>query len=179
VSRAFVLLARDDVDAAVTDVQVAMPLARLASDPQNLVPALSGSARVLLEAEKLEEARVVAEETLAHEPVGHAAELAWVADALELTDRVSAWLQPRLHTWWKDAAEAVLRRDFGAAADLYHEIGDGADEARARLHAAERLVVGGDRAEAERQLELSLGFWRSVGATRYARQAEAVLAAAT
>ena len=179
VSRAFVLLARDDVDAAVNDVHAALPPARLASDPQNLVPALSGAARVLAGAGKLDEARTVANETLAHEVVGHAAELAWIADELALTAEVEAWLRPSLHTRWKDAAEAVLRHEFGAAAELYAEIGDSADEARARVHAAEQLVAGGRRAEADRQLELSIGFWRSVGATRYVRQAEALLAAAS
>jgi class 3 adenylate cyclase/tetratricopeptide (TPR) repeat protein len=179
VSRAFVLLARDDLAAAVSDVQAALPRARLASDPQNLVPALSGSARILLEAGKLDEARVVAEETLAHDPVGHAAELAWVADELALTADVSAWLHPSPQTNWKEAAEAVLRRDFGAAADLYLKIGDRPDEARARLHAAEQLVAGGHREEAERQLELSLGFWRSVEATRYVRRAATFVAAAS
>ena len=179
VSRAFVLLARDDVDAAVTDVQAALPPGRLASDPQNLVPTLSGSARILVEAGKREEARALAEETLAHEVVGHAAELAWIADELALTAEVEAWLQPSLDTRWKTAAEAVLRHDFGAAAELYAEIGDRADEARARLYAAEQLVAAGSRTEADRQLELSLGFWRSVGATRYVRQAEALMVAAS
>ena len=174
VSRAFVLLARDDVASAVRDVQAALPRARAASDPQNLVPALSGSARVLVEAGKLEEARTVAEETLAQEPVGHAAELAWVADELALTADVSAWLQPSLGTRWKDAAEAVLRRDFSAAAELYHEIGDRPDEARARVRDAEGLVAEGRRAQADEQLQKALVFYRTVGATRYIRRAEAL-----
>ena len=52
------------------------------------------------------------------------------------------------------------------------------DEASARLCAAEALVREGRRAEADTELNLALAFWRSVGATAYVREAEALLAAA-
>jgi len=39
------------------------------------------------------------------------------------------------------------------------------------------LVRDGRRAEADEQLQRALGFYRSVGATRYVREAEALLAA--
>jgi hypothetical protein len=51
------------------------------------------------------------------------------------------------------------------------------DEAQARLRAAEQLVATGRRAEADVQLQKSRAFWLSVGATRYIRQCEALLAA--
>jgi hypothetical protein len=50
-------------------------------------------------------------------------------------------------------------------------------EAFYRLRAAEQLVVEGRRAEADDQLGPALGFYRSVGATRYVREGEALLAA--
>jgi len=50
--------------------------------------------------------------------------------------------------------------------------------ADARLQAAKKLAEQGRGAEANVQFEEALGFYRSVGATRYIRQAEALLAAA-
>jgi hypothetical protein len=46
-----------------------------------------------------------------------------------------------------------------------------------RLCAAEQLVAEGRRAEADEQLAQALAFYRSVGATRHVREAEALLAA--
>jgi hypothetical protein len=69
-----------------------------------------------------------------------------------------------------------LRRDFGAAAALFDRIGTRPEAARARLEAAKQLAAEGRRAEADEQLQRSLTFWRSVGATRYLREGEALLA---
>jgi class 3 adenylate cyclase/tetratricopeptide (TPR) repeat protein len=179
VSRAFVRIAHDDVDGAVDDVRAALPRARQAYDPQNLVPALAGSTRLLVEAGRLEEARTVARETLAREPVGHAAELAWVADELDLMPESRSWLQRGRHTRWADAASAILGNDFLAAADIYQAIGDLPDEARARSRAAGQLALEGRRADADEQIRRALAFWRSVGATRYIRECEALLADAS
>jgi hypothetical protein len=49
--------------------------------------------------------------------------------------------------------------------------------ALARLRAAEEFVKAGRRAEADDQLRRALGFFRSVGATRFVREGEALLAA--
>ena len=46
-----------------------------------------------------------------------------------------------------------------------------------RLRAAESLVAQGRRAEADVQLQKALAFYRSVGATRFIREGEALLAA--
>jgi hypothetical protein len=46
------------------------------------------------------------------------------------------------------------------------------------LRAAEALVREGRRSEADDELKRSLAFWRSVGATAYVREGEALLAAA-
>jgi hypothetical protein len=45
------------------------------------------------------------------------------------------------------------------------------------MHAAAQLVAEGRRAEADEQLRRALAFYRSVGATRYVREGEALLAA--
>jgi class 3 adenylate cyclase len=92
---------------------------------------------------------------------------------------LNAFAAAGVQTRWTSAALAALRGDFAAAAELFDEIGDREWEALARLCAAEQLVAEGRRAEADDQLRRSLAFWRSVGATRYVRQGEALLAAAS
>jgi hypothetical protein len=57
---------------------------------------------------------------------------------------------------------------------MYRRIGSRVDEALARLRAAELLGRG---SEADVQLQKALAFWRSVGATRYIREGETLLAA--
>jgi hypothetical protein len=49
-------------------------------------------------------------------------------------------------------------------------------EARTRLIAAEELAAQGRRAESERHLAEALAFYRSVGATRWIRRGEVLLA---
>jgi hypothetical protein len=50
------------------------------------------------------------------------------------------------------------------------------DEAYARLRAAETLAAAGRRDEGGEELERALEFYRRVGAVRYLREAEALLA---
>jgi hypothetical protein len=57
--------------------------------------------------------------------------------------------------------------DFAGAAEVLHGTGSKPDEAEARLHAG-----------TEEQLEQALEFYRSVGATRFIREGEALLASA-
>ena len=49
-------------------------------------------------------------------------------------------------------------------------------QAEARLRAAERLVGEGRRAEGDEQVDRALAFYRSVGATYFVRECEALLA---
>jgi hypothetical protein len=83
-----------------------------------------------------------------------------------------------ISTPWRRAASAFLAADFGTAAEVYASIGALPEEAYARLRSAEALVGRGRRAEADAELQKSLGFWRSVGATAYVREGEALLAVA-
>ena len=82
-------------------------------------------------------------------------------------------------TPWRTAAASYVSGDYSAAADVYAEIGALPEEAYARLRAAEALVGEGRRAEADAELKRSLAFWRSVGATAYVREGEALLAEAS
>jgi tetratricopeptide (TPR) repeat protein len=178
--RARLRLARDDVIGAADDVAKSIPAAQRAGDPQAVNPTLAAAARLYLELEQLEEARAAAREALdtathTYAPV----DLAWIALELGIEKELSEQLAQVPHTRWHDAIRAYLASDFVAGADILSQIGDAVEEAFARLRAAEQFVAAGRRAEADEQLQRSLAFWRSVGATRYVRQGEALLAAAS
>jgi tetratricopeptide (TPR) repeat protein len=177
--RAGVRLARDDVEGALDDIRKVMTLARDAGDPQQRIPWLAGSTRVLVEAERPEEARALAQEALASSSGAFVSwasiDLALVAEEVGCSGVLSEQLDRGPQTRWAEAAVASLRGDFVRAADVLDQIGDAELEALARLRAARRLGAEGRRSEADEQLRRSLAFWRSVRATRNIRQAEAVL----
>jgi len=96
--------------------------------------------------------------------------LCWIAEHLGRRERFLAALGSQAFgTLWRDAGRAVALEDFGRAAELFAHIGSLPDEAHARLRAGQ----AGDR----EQLQRALAFYRSVGATRYVREGEALLAA--
>ena len=70
-----------------------------------------------------------------------------------------------------------FRPDPKQPADICGGMGAATQEARVRLWLAETLVEQNRRGEADVELQRALAFYRSVGATRYIRQAEGLLAA--
>jgi len=176
--RANARLARGDAAGALDDVRKALGPARAAGDPQALVPTFVGAARLYVEAGRTDDARELAREALAEAPLSYAlTDLAWVAAELDCEEELAERLERvRPETKWTDGARALLQRDFVTAADVFYDIGVLNEEALARLRAAEQLVAEGRRAEADEQLQRSLAFWRSVGATRYIRKGEALFA---
>jgi hypothetical protein len=86
-------------------------------------------------------------------------------------------VQGRAELPWAVAAGAICAGDFRRAAEVLAGIGYRPGEAYARLRAARQLVEEGRRAEADAELQRSLAFWREVGAKRYVREGEALLAA--
>jgi class 3 adenylate cyclase/tetratricopeptide (TPR) repeat protein len=106
----------------------------------------------------------------------------FVVVAVDL-DRTEAFLQAIAalgkQTPWIEAAQAYAEGDFSAAAATYGRIGSRPDAAYAHLRAAHALVEQGRGPEADAPLREALGFYRSVGATRYVREGEALLAAAS
>jgi hypothetical protein len=176
--RARARLSRDDVQGALTDLAKTMEPARAAGDPQALVTALVLAARLFVEAGQVDKGTALAHEALAGDPVFWAiSDLAWVARLLDIAAEFGEWIQRTpIETKWHEAARALLERDFRSAADVFADIGALDDEALARLRAAEQLVADGSRAAADEQLQRSLAFWRSVRATRYIREGEALLA---
>ncbi|MDQ3669415.1 MAG: AAA family ATPase [Actinomycetota bacterium] len=177
--RAHARFARDDAKGALGDVPRVLRAARNAGDPQVLVPALVSAARLYVEAERVAEAKELAREALATSPITSLwlVGLASIADELKCAAKLrQIFEEEAAPTKWTEAARAELRGDFASAAAVYDEMGVLYSEALARLRAAEQLVAEGRRAEADEQLQCSLAFWRSVGATRYIREGEALLA---
>jgi tetratricopeptide (TPR) repeat protein len=186
ISRGWIRAARGDDAGAADDAARALELARPIGDPQVSVTAVLGVTFVSMTIGNEARARQLFDESLAL--LGELGQLGWAATELGWLARV-AWKLGRsdeflaavkdepLQTPWLLAARAIAEGDFVRAADIYAEIGDTPAEAFSRLGAAEALLAEGRRAEADEQLRPALAFFRSVRASRYVREGEALLAA--
>jgi tetratricopeptide (TPR) repeat protein len=183
--RGLIRLARGDDEGAESDAEQTVELARPVGDPQAVNPDLGMAAAIFLS---------VGNETRAGETLTEAIEslrrlrhlgfavmepyLGWVAVSLGREAELLAELEREsFESPWLRVALAAAARDFRAAADVFDGVGIVAHEAFYRLRAAEQFVADGRRAEADEQLRPALAFYRSVGATRYVREGEALLAA--
>jgi tetratricopeptide (TPR) repeat protein len=183
--RARILLGRGDTASALDEMRKGLGKARQSKDPQNLHPALALCARVAHAAGRSDEAEPLIAELLESWAEGEVlfsaswtTDLACALSALGRGDEfVEAFRGARIQTRWLDAAAAYAAGDPAKAADTYAEMGSLPDEAFARLQAAQALLSDGRRADADAQLGRALAFHRSVGATRYVREGEALAAA--
>jgi tetratricopeptide (TPR) repeat protein len=183
--RARIRLGRDDIRGATADSERALALARLVKDPQALFPVMADCAYVLHDSGEIQRAAELVDEFLveaaARAGVGFGGGitamhvLAWTAWALGRGEEFLTVL-PASQVAWVRAAAAFASGDVGLAADICTQIGSATEEAYDRMWLAEALVQQDRRAEAEVQLQRALAFYRSVGATRYLRQAEELLA---
>jgi predicted ATPase len=168
-TRALIRLARGDTSGALADSERSLELGRSVADLQVLGPALSIRARVLVGAGELEAAGELLDEleatSFASRSAG-TADFAFAAVASGRSPGVFAAAREILTTPWIEAGDAVCRGDFGHAAGLYAAMGSLPDEASARLFSGEQA-----------QVRRALDFYRSVGATRWTREAESLLAA--
>jgi hypothetical protein len=101
----------------------------------------------------------------------------YVADQLGRLDDLADAMRDTPSSRWVEAARLYVARDPAAAADVLADMGALTDEAMARLRAAELLGAAGERSRAEIQRAAAAAFFRRVGATRYLREAEQLLAA--
>ena len=172
-TRALIRLARDHLREARADAERAVTVAALSQDPQVLAPSLCARASVRLQlgsaAETLAdfEKLLALGDSLAGGLNSDAALPSFTWLALDLgraadAEQVISCCRSRR---WAEVGKAILAGDAPAAADLLGEIGHRPEQAYARLRA------GGH------QLDQALAFYRSVGATRYIREAESQLAA--
>jgi class 3 adenylate cyclase/tetratricopeptide (TPR) repeat protein len=182
--RARIRLGRGDLKGALADTARAVAVARDAGDPQAVYPSLVGGAWALMAAGREAEARRLAEEFF--ERASGDEHIAFGGDA-EVVDTMARLLGPeRLRELLArsaggnphvDAAECFLAADFVAAAEIYERLESRPAAAFCRLEAARAAAAAGRPAEANDQLGQALAFYRSVGATRYIREGEALLAA--
>jgi predicted ATPase/class 3 adenylate cyclase len=180
--RALLRLARGDDEGALVDVDRALGLGRAAADPQAYLPVLTDGLRVLVELGRLEEAQALADELVRALADGRGEPwmvigAAWVADEVGLADALKRFVE-NVASRHSDAAD-ILDGNFEDLAELSDREGRKTTAARAHLRAAAQLVAEGRRAEADVHLNKALAFYRSVGAKRYVREAEALLAAAS
>jgi class 3 adenylate cyclase/tetratricopeptide (TPR) repeat protein len=179
-ARACIRLARGEVEAALEDQAEALASARLSRDPQSLYPTLATSAYVLADAGRVAESRQLFDELVsagADALTYGATDIIWTADLLDRREELRTAFPTSIETPQFRAARAELDKEFVQAAAIFDSMGAAHSAALARLRAAEALVKAGRRAEADEQLGQALVFFRSVGATRYVRHGEALLAA--
>jgi tetratricopeptide (TPR) repeat protein len=176
--------ARGDDSGAIEDADYYLDLARAHGTVEALSWALSSRARLAGEFSDVALAQRLTDELLAlgvsdlglfalyqvllvSERIGRRAEL---AARLESASADSLWLRACRH---------LVGESFLEAADVFAEMEHPVHEAQARLLAAEALVERRDSRGADEQLNHALTIFRSVRATRYVREAEALLAAAS
>jgi hypothetical protein len=176
-------LARGDVQAALADQRESLTSARQAKDPQALYPALAVSAYVLAAAGRADEAQPILSELFATDAVDlrnlyeSSTDFVLAAEMLGQRMQASRWLGTEVDSPWFVVARALADQEFVAAAESLDSMGAARSAALARLRAAQELAGAGRRAEADEQLRHALRFFRSVGAARFIRDAEALLAA--
>jgi class 3 adenylate cyclase len=180
--RSYVRLARGDYEGARQDIDASMSQSQSIRDPQALFPALAEHALIHAAMGDTEDstAAVLEFERSRAEPEAGTwivtlafalLELGREADLAALADQLSA------PTPWQKASLEMAGGNLVAAAEILEATGAATFEAYARLRAAGRLATEGRHAEASAQLASALSFYRAVGATRYVREGEALLAA--
>jgi tetratricopeptide (TPR) repeat protein len=181
--RAYIRLGRDDVDGAMADTQRAIELVRSVKDPQEFFLTISQGAQVFFECGDRVRAGALASEFLDElTPMKMSGamdalpNLAFVLLALGRSREFDAVPPPVFDNPWMESASAVAAGDLGHAADVFAEMGAVSSEARARLLLAAALLQQRRRSEADVELQHALTFYRSVGATRYIREGEALRA---
>ena len=171
--RGTIRVARGDIEAGLGDTQGGLNEAEAIRDPQVLYPALSQHAAALALSGRLDEAARVAEKLLEewrgasrYTAGDWIAPLASTLSSLGQGEKFLDAARSHVHTRWLEAAELVASREWSAAAEIYAAMGTLPAEADARL-----------RSGRESEIRQALQFYRSVGATRYIEEGEALLAA--
>jgi class 3 adenylate cyclase len=176
--RARMRYARGDVEGAFEEAELGATAARQAADPQALA-SIELSFPMLISEGRIEEANRLLDELYA---AVYADYFNYALDgALAMADlgrggamRTALDRSP-LGKPWRLVVDALVQGDYVMAADRYSDLGARTYEADSRFRAAKRLLGLGRHTVATEQLSRALAFYRSVGATRYIREGEALL----
>jgi tetratricopeptide (TPR) repeat protein len=183
--RSAVLLARGRAKEALSEGRLATERARPVRDPQTINPTLAYQAQAALAVGERAAAGSLADELVeAWKTTGirQPSELAvapWVFRGLGRSAELLIALDQHAigDTPWHDAARLIATGELAGAADVFAGIGTVPDEAYARLRAAEAFVEAGDRAGADRQLNVALPVFAQLRATAWTTEGQALLAA--
>jgi len=184
--RGSIRLARDDTEGAVADAERALELALVVRQPDRIFQSLAFAVRAFAASGALERAREQAADfdfralgPRRLPPPWSYIHFCWTAAEVGYAEELDRLLaREQRQSEWVVAGHALLRCDYAEAAERFAQMATRPHEAYARLRSAEKLVTEGLRVEAYAQLEKALAFFRPVGATRYVREAEALLPAA-
>jgi class 3 adenylate cyclase len=183
--RAELRLARGDAAGAIADANAALVAGRAVEEVQAVCFVLSLGAHVLSLASERERAVLLVRELLDSLRRGVTMQFAVVnlpmlasaAIRMEIGAELADAIANHPESPWTAAVHAYVAGDLLAAAEILTRAGSKPDAAEARLLAAEHLVAEGRQAEADEPLRQALEFYRSVGATHYVRECEALLVA--
>ena len=173
--RGTIRAARGEDGAAAEDAARSLEVARPVGDPQLLGATLLRTAFIYMTIGDRERAAELFDESLEFNRglrdlgwvVVELHSLAYVAQRLGRGDEVLGIVKDeQLQTPWLFAARAIAVGDFARAAEIFGGMGDRSLESLYRLQSG-----------IEREVQRALEFYRGVGATRYIREGEALLAA--
>ena len=174
--RGLIRLARDDDADAEADAERTVEISGPSGDPQSVNPNLAMAAFIFTSVGNTQRSGAAVTHAVENlRPLRHlgfgvmeSPMLAWAAVELgREAEVVEVFERQQWKPLWLQASLAVAARDFRGAADLCAEIGTTTLEAFFRLQSG--------RAE---DVRAAVEYFRSVGATRYLREAEALLASA-
>jgi hypothetical protein len=177
--RADIRYARGETEGAFDDAERGTAAARSAGDPQ-IIAGLAMHALLLLGEGRAEAASALIDEVIEAGFFDYYLVLDFALAMAELGrgDEIAGLLADAdFGEPWQEAGRALTAGDFAGAASAYADLGIPTHEAYARLRAAANLVTAGRRREADEHLGRALAFYRSVGATRYIREGEGLMAA--
>ncbi|MBA3366309.1 MAG: AAA family ATPase, partial [Actinobacteria bacterium] len=145
--RALIRLARGDAEAASSDADRSLRLARAAEDSQVLLPALADNAGLLLVTGSTDQAYALLDELFARVTAAERVFPAYWAPALARSLRERGRTEDfgeierraSIETRWLDVGRAEAAGDLERVADTYSDIGVVPHEAEARLRLASRL----------------------------------------
>jgi hypothetical protein len=175
--RARARIARADEAGALDDIEQALALARRNGAHDVLIQTLALGLDRYLRLDRVDEARVLAEEARSYDPDNDDGYLLWILawrkDLLGLTDsELEPYLEGGAASHEREVARLILAGDYKQLLERLAQLSDRQFEADVRLRAAKQLVQEGSHTRAVELADKALAFYKSVGATRDIREVE-------